>query len=706
MLCLLIALLAPAPPVPVEVEADRIELTAAGWRATQVTLSTAGGRLTAASAQGQPSAACPDGALSLAGPLTLDVPGARLDANDATLCLPGGAFTAQGARVQATRLRAGAESMQWQDGSLVAADGWFSACGCDDAPWRVSASEARIEPGEGAWATWPVLWAGAVPVLAAPVAYVPLARRRTGVLLPALGFDADDGLWARLPVFIALGPSLDVTLSPGWRDGFALDGRMRWAASAIDAGEVEGGFAAPDGGFVAGRGTAVVGPLRAAVDGGWADSATRWRARRPGFVERTRSTLFAEAGAAAVGSGVAVGVRAGRLVAIDPGTAAAGAVGAGAGEGGEADGGAGAEANANTEAAGGLARTAITVAPELWTTLSGAVGPLAVGFDALIGRYADPTDTREVFDLGLDAASTHWLGPLRLRPIAATRTRIHPAAQADAALSGQRIAAFAALEAEVAVARRYSAGRHVAALTLDARAADFAITDEPPVLDARDRPLASRAVGATVSTRWSGPHWQADARLRVDYEARAPIEGFTPPWLRARIEGPWAGLNVEVAGADADLAGTDAMLAGLWAGAADGPRIDLRWLRFTADPTLPWLLPRGPVAPVQQWDPAAAGLLGMDGTSDRPQSAARLHGMTAGATFAAGPLRLAWQGAFDLGRGHYVGQLGTARWQGRCDCWSAGVWLGHEAGRPAPDVMLTLTLGAGGDDQDAVMARQ
>ncbi|MEZ4433278.1 MAG: hypothetical protein R3F65_12795 [bacterium] len=634
MLALLIALL--APPAPVDVEADRLELTADGWRASGLVLQTGGARLSAATAEGHPTAACPQGALTLQGPITLVAPAARLDAADATLCLPGGALTAADARLDGPRLRGGAARLGWHDGALTAEDGWFSACGCDDPPWTISASAATIRPGEGAWAHWPVLRVGGVPIAAAPVAYVPLARRRTGLLLPTAGYDAEDGWWAKLPLFVALGPSLDLTLSPGWRDGFITDGRLRWAASARDRGHVEGGFAAPDEGFAAGRGTAPLGPLRVAVDGGWASDPEAWIARRPGYLDRSRATLTAEAGAAAAGEGLAVGIRGGRL---DP------LVGE---------------------------RPVVDVVPEVWSALGGAVGPLVVGFEALVGRYAIDGAAAEVYDLAVDAAAQHWLGPLRLRPVAGARTRIHPAGEGEDAGSGQRVAGFAAVEAELAVARRYGVGRHVIALTVDGRVADFAVEGAPPILEQRDRPVASRAVGAVLASRFIGRSWQAEASARVDYEARAPVEGFTAPWLRARVEGP-------VAGADLDVAGRDALLAGLWFAPAEGLRLDARWLRFEADPALPWLRPRGAVMPTQQAVDVAA-----------------VHGLGAGAALAVGALDLRWQGALDPARRQYVGQIGELGWRGRCECWSAGVWLGHEAGRPAPDVMLTVSLGPRG----------
>lgn len=637
MLPLLFVLLTPPPSV--EVEAARVEIGPDGWRADALTLDTPDGRLTATAAEGAPTAACPDGALRLTGPLTLTAPRGRLDAAAATLCLPDGRLTATDARLAAPRLAGGAARADWRDGHLVADDPWFTACGCADPPWQVEASRAWLTPGEGAWATWPVLRAGGVPVLAAPVAYVPLARRRTGLLLPTLGYDADDGLWGRLPVFVTLGPSLDLTVAPGWRDGVTVDGRVRWAASDVDVGEIDGGWVPLDGGFGAGHGTTPLGPARLAVAGGWADTPDRWRARRPGYIDRTRATLAADIGLAAVGSSAGLGVRGGAISALDD------------------------------EAFG---RSRVITAPEVWTRLGGAVGPVALALDGQIARYADRRSQIEVYDVGVEARSIHWLGPLRIEPLLVGRTRIEPAGEDEdggvTTEAAQQVSGVAALAAELAAARRYALGLHRVALTVDARAAGYE-GGGGAALDPYDRPLESLGGGATLSTRWLGRRWTAEAALRVDYERLWPHDGWTDPWLRARVDGPWLG-------ADVDVAAADALLASLRLGPAAGPRLDARYLRFEADPTLPWLTPRGPVLPLYRETVVDA-----------------THGATLGATVPVGPLTLSWQGALDVGRGRLVGQMGSAHLTGRCDCWAAGLWVGHEAGRGAPDVMLSLTLG-------------
>jgi LPS-assembly protein len=91
-------------------------------------------------------------------------------------------------------------------------------CACDpEAPsLRVSATRAKIRPGDSAALFWPVVRLGAVPIFAFPWLDIPLTKRRTGLLVPKPSFSAANGFSLEQPVFITLGPSYDVTLTPGY----------------------------------------------------------------------------------------------------------------------------------------------------------------------------------------------------------------------------------------------------------------------------------------------------------------------------------------------------------------------------------------------------------------------------------------------------------------------------------------------------------
>lgn len=100
----------------------------------------------------------------------------------------------------------------------------FTPCDCDptEPSWRVEAASANVELGERAILTWPVVYIYRVPVFALPWLYLPLAERRTGLLIPRPNFSALNGVSLEQPVFVTLGDSYDLTLTPGWYFGNPL----------------------------------------------------------------------------------------------------------------------------------------------------------------------------------------------------------------------------------------------------------------------------------------------------------------------------------------------------------------------------------------------------------------------------------------------------------------------------------------------------
>ena len=95
----------------------------------------------------------------------------------------------------------------------------FTPCDCDlEKPsWRIEAARADVEPGERATLTWPVVSVYGVPVLFLPWAYLPLAERRSGLLVPRPDFTYLSGLALEQPLFLTLGESADVTFTPATR---------------------------------------------------------------------------------------------------------------------------------------------------------------------------------------------------------------------------------------------------------------------------------------------------------------------------------------------------------------------------------------------------------------------------------------------------------------------------------------------------------
>ncbi|CAM3676480.1 LPS assembly protein LptD [Corallococcus sp. ZKHCc1 1396] len=92
-------------------------------------------------------------------------------------------------------------------------------CGPGEPGWRVEAKEASVVMGERAILTWPVVYVRSVPVFALPWLYLPLAERRSGLLIPRPANSGLNGFALDVPVFLTLGESYDITLTPGYYTG-------------------------------------------------------------------------------------------------------------------------------------------------------------------------------------------------------------------------------------------------------------------------------------------------------------------------------------------------------------------------------------------------------------------------------------------------------------------------------------------------------
>lgn len=125
-------------------------------------------------------------------------------------------------------------------GALILRDAEVTPCDCGSDPpsWKMRAARVDIITEHGAWARWPVLQVGEVPVLILPAWYVPLSGRQSGLLAPRL--ELRDGFWFRQPLYLTLGRSADMTLTPGFvlRRGPRLEGEMRWAPAQGNQGSL------------------------------------------------------------------------------------------------------------------------------------------------------------------------------------------------------------------------------------------------------------------------------------------------------------------------------------------------------------------------------------------------------------------------------------------------------------------------------------
>ena len=94
----------------------------------------------------------------------------------------------------------------------------FTPCDCkaEEPSWHIEAQRADVEVGERVTLAWPVVYVYGVPVLPLPWAYLPLGERRTGFLVPRVDSTYLTGPALQEPLFITLGQSADLTLTPGW----------------------------------------------------------------------------------------------------------------------------------------------------------------------------------------------------------------------------------------------------------------------------------------------------------------------------------------------------------------------------------------------------------------------------------------------------------------------------------------------------------
>ncbi len=629
----MLALLAILLVAPLDVEAGVLELRSDGWSASDgVRLHAGDFTLRAARAQGRATEACPAGAVEATGGVTLQGGPLAARAGRLGLCLPSGEVTLEALRLSGPHLRLSAATATGRGGAWRATDVDATACGCADPPWRVTARAADVVAGAGAWVDWPVFWAGPVPIAAAPWGYVPLARRRTGVLPPRLGWDGEQGPHAALPIFLTLGRSADLTLAPGYRHGLgpaAADVALRWAADDDETGAVRVALVGTEG-VASGAGSLPLGPARAAVEGAATTDLAAFRALRPRLADRTRRHVDGALGVALAAQRLGAGARA-----------------------------------VSVQSLGGAAESA--AAPEVWLRGSTGDGPLTLALDAEARRrWADTGPAVDAFRGRTAAEAEVWLGPLRLQPLATLLTDV----RGDDAATETRLAGVIASAAEVALARRYGAGVHRVGLRLDGRYARargrVSGEDAPP--GATDAFLDSAGGGVTLETAWVGPAAHARLGLRQGWEAEAPIRGREDPRLRLRVDLPWVA-------ADAAAAGLDAAWARLHLGAPGSAQARLGWARVRRDADAPWLRPVGAVEARLQ-----------DGAITVPGSA------EAGLTLPLGPARVDYDVAVDTEAGQLVGQAGALRWQGRCDCWHASLGIGHQRGRDLPDVWIGVGL--------------
>jgi LPS-assembly protein len=124
-------------------------------------------------------------------------------------------------------------------------EGRFTTCRlCEPEPqepdWEFRTGDATIYQDEWVVARDTSVWLKGIPALYSPIAALPIGPRRTGFLIPRLGYGNRDGFTYRQPFFWAISPSQDATFTATYRTkrGFDILGEYRYILSEHSKGEV------------------------------------------------------------------------------------------------------------------------------------------------------------------------------------------------------------------------------------------------------------------------------------------------------------------------------------------------------------------------------------------------------------------------------------------------------------------------------------
>ena len=112
-------------------------------------------------------------------------------------------------------------------------EGSFTTCRiCQPEPggvdWEIRAKDAVLEQGEYLTAKHASFWARGIPSLYSPYLIYPLGERRTGFLIPRIGYGDQDGFTYRQPFFWAIDESQDLTMTGVYRTKRGVEGEVNY----------------------------------------------------------------------------------------------------------------------------------------------------------------------------------------------------------------------------------------------------------------------------------------------------------------------------------------------------------------------------------------------------------------------------------------------------------------------------------------------
>ena len=142
-------------------------------------------------------------------------------------------------RVPAIRARGDAERAAFFGNGISRFDNiTYTTCAPGDAAWMLSAETLELDHNEGLGSAGnATLRFQGVPLLYAPSFSFPIDnRRRSGVLVPTLGYSGNTGVDISVPYYVNLAPNYDLTLTPRAmsRRGLMLGGEFRFLTESTE----------------------------------------------------------------------------------------------------------------------------------------------------------------------------------------------------------------------------------------------------------------------------------------------------------------------------------------------------------------------------------------------------------------------------------------------------------------------------------------
>ncbi len=165
-------------------------------------------------------------------------------------------YQAKAAIPPATAMR-GVEIHKVGDRTYRLVEGSLTTCRiCQPEPggvdWEVRAKEATLVEDEYLEAKSASFWVRGLPALYSPYLIYPIGERRTGFLIPSIGYGDRDGFTYRQPFYWAIDESQDLTVTGIYRTERGAEGQVEYryilgpeARGTIDARVIQDRLAAP-----------------------------------------------------------------------------------------------------------------------------------------------------------------------------------------------------------------------------------------------------------------------------------------------------------------------------------------------------------------------------------------------------------------------------------------------------------------------------